>query len=109
MAAMPSGERKEFEKAFFTEYWNFRRANYEPEDNDAFWQMLFQKTNEFGDKINHDWYAEELLMICVMDIENRFHKREKNHSDFWLSLVNKMRKKEGKPLLKEPQNEGKRA
>lgn len=106
MAAMPSGERKEFEKKFFTDYWNFRRAYYEPEDSSEYWNTLFEKTNEFGEKANHDWYAEELIMACVIDIENRFHKRDKKHSDFWLSLVNEMRAKEGKPILKEPQNEG---
>ena len=101
MAGMPNGERKEFEKKFFTNFWNFRRSVYEPEDNDEYWQKLCQAANELGNSVNHDWFAEELIMACVIDIENRFHKREKKHSDFWISMVNQMRKQEGKPIIKE--------
>ena len=59
------------EKQIQTEIWNFRKEHYHGEDNDSFWQAIFDETDRISKKYN-SLYVDCMLAVCADDIETRF-------------------------------------
>jgi len=59
------------EQQFFGDLWNYRKKYYRGEDRDEFWSMLVDDANQLSKKYNNG-YFDQMLIVCVDDIERRW-------------------------------------
>ena len=93
-------DRKRFESAFMADYWNLRKRICNPEDTDVYWNDVVRSTSDLAAKYGNDEYVEQILMVCVDDIQRR--AGDGNYSgkvDMCEFLINKWRKARGLPKL----------
>lgn len=82
------------EQSFMGDYWNFRKQFYYGEDSDEYWEALVAETDRLSKKYNSA-YVDNILLICVDDIEIRYKKfkgKSVNELKAFDSLVEMLRK-----------------
>jgi len=90
----------EKEKAIQQELWNFRKNFYYGEESEAFWQSIINESDTISRKYN-SLYVDNMLLVCVEDIEARLHKSqnrpvdELEHFQHIVHVLERDRKKEG--------------
>ena len=66
-----SYEEYEVEIQFHTDLWNFRKKYYHGEDRNGFWEELINSFEALHKKYGNS-YFDQLLLVCVNDIERRW-------------------------------------
>lgn len=66
------------ESQFMTDYWKFRKEFYIPEDNDEYWKQLHGKANSLAEKYGRESYMEDLIRVCVNNLETRYRRAKKD-------------------------------
>jgi len=72
MASVQASEIPQ-EQSFMGEYWNFRKQFYYGEESDEYWEALVAETDRLSKKYK-SVYVDNILIICVNDIEIRYKK-----------------------------------
>ena len=63
------------EQRFFTEFWNFRKKYYIPEDDDDFWNSLINEGDALADKYNNPFF-DQLMLLEFNDVDRRFSEAQ---------------------------------
>ena len=59
------------EQQFFGDLWNYRKKHYNGEEPQEFWAALIDDAEAISRKYKND-YLDQMLLVCVDDVENRF-------------------------------------
>lgn len=60
------------ESQFMTDFWNFRKRYYIPEDQDEFWVALERDADGLYRKYKKNEYVKKMILALVDDIEKRY-------------------------------------
>lgn len=71
MKATP--EQIQIEREYQTDLWVLRKDFYNPEESEQFWSALIEAVDVIHEKYKSD-YVDQMLLVCVDDIEHRFKK-----------------------------------
>ena len=80
--------------------WDFLKKFYTAKDDDAFWEELYKAEIELSKK-HKSLFMDNLLIVCIDDIETRFNQSqnrpvdELEHFRHIVHVLERDRKKEG--------------
>lgn len=66
------------EAQFMTDFWNFRKKYYIPEDDDQYWSEFCSEAEELIEKYPTEYY-KKIILLCLADRENLFRKKGKSY------------------------------
>jgi hypothetical protein len=75
MASVTASEIPE-EQRFMSDFWNFRKAFYQPEDSDDYWRALIDEVDLIAEKYGMNGFFTSLLLAVVDDLEYRYRQNE---------------------------------
>ncbi len=64
------------EAQFMTDFWNFRKKYYIPENNDQYWANFCSEAEQLINKYPTD-YCKSIILICIEDREKLFRQKGK--------------------------------
>lgn len=59
------------EQSFFGELWGFRKKYYNADDSEEYWGSLINAAEGISKKYGNN-YLDQMLLVCIDDIEDRF-------------------------------------
>lgn len=60
------------EQQFMSELWMLRKKYYHGEDNEQYWTDLIDEFVAVSKRHNRNGYYDQLLLVCIDDIERRW-------------------------------------
>ena len=98
-------DRQQFESAFMSAFWKFRKEVGEPEKSDSYWDALVKKADALAEQFGRDPYTDSMIVLCVDELDIRgtqmFGSNYPKSKDLFLETVNRLRRKRGLPELTE--------
>ena len=86
-----------FEKRFMSDLWYLRNKYYAGEDSEEFWSGLYEDSVALSKKYNSR-YLDQLILICVDDIEYRYKQSTNSRympKDILETVYERLKKKDG--------------
>ena len=76
---MASVERKDIEQEaeFMSDFWKFRKKYYIPEGSDEYWESLCNASDNLAVKYGNNPYFNNLINVCVNEIDRRYRKEKR--------------------------------
>lgn len=94
MASVNTSEIPE-EQQFMSDFWNYRKKYYHPEDSEEYWDGVLEDGEALGRKYNN-LYFNNLIICCVDEWERQFRLSRGQETKFGTleALYERLRKQQ---------------
>ena len=102
MASVEANQIPE-EKTFMSDFWDFRKKYYQPEESDDYWTELDNAANKLSKKYEDTEisdYVDQMIIVCVFEIAERWKKQTGSKyvsKDILTQTYNRLKRKESDP------------